>query len=135
MYRYVRSIRLEDYQTELIHHILAEDFMDTNEQIINQVDSVTQLLSDILQDFVRVEIDLASQKNTTLVRSLILLTIVELGVLSTIFFYAKKNRRFFRTKGPRADQSADHNVRTAFFRKSWISFKHARNTRTTDTYR
>ena len=53
---------MEDYQTELIHHILAEDFMDTNEQIINQVDSVTQLLSDILQDFVRVEIDLASQK-------------------------------------------------------------------------
>lgn len=66
--------------------------MDTNEEIINQVDSVTQLLSDILQDFVRVEIDLAS-KNTTLVRSLILLTIVELGVLSTIFL-CEKNRRF-----------------------------------------
>mgnify|MGYP000635876586 CR=1 FL=1 len=85
---------LEDYQAELIHHILAEDFMDTNEQIINQVDSVTQLLSDILQDFVRVEIDLASQKNTTLVRSLILLTIVELGVLSTIFSMRKRIAAF-----------------------------------------
>lgn len=89
---------LEDYQNELINNILAKDFMDTNEEIINQVDSVTQLLSDILQDFVRVEIDLASKKNTTLVRSLILLTIVELGVLSTIFFYAKKNRRFLERK-------------------------------------
>ena len=39
--------------------------MDTNEEIINQVDSVTQLLSDILQDFVRVEIDLASKKYDT----------------------------------------------------------------------
>ena len=53
---------LEDYQNELINNILAKDFMDTNEEIINQVDSVTQLLSDILQDFVRVEIDLASKK-------------------------------------------------------------------------
>ncbi|MGC2924924.1 two-component system sensor histidine kinase, partial [Enterococcus faecium] len=57
----------EDYQNELINNILAKDFMDTNEEIFNQVDSVTQLLSDILQDFVRVEIDLASKKNTTLV--------------------------------------------------------------------
>lgn len=56
---------LEDYQNELINNILAKDFMDTNEEIINQVDSVTQLLSDILQDFVRVEIDLASKKYDT----------------------------------------------------------------------
>ena len=63
--------------------------MDTNEEIINQVDSVTQLLSDILQDFVGDR--LSKQKNTTLVRSLILLTIVELGVLSTIFSMRKES--------------------------------------------
>lgn len=124
---------LEDYQNELINNILAKDFMDTNEEIINQVDSVTQLLSDILQDFVRVEIDLAS-KNTTLVRSLILLTIVELGVLSTIFL-CEKESSLFREKGPRTDQSADRDVRTTFFREPWLSFNPAGNTGITNTYR
>lgn len=85
---------LEDYQNELITNIRAEDSIEKNEQIINEVDAVTQLLSAILQDFVRVEIDLASKKSSELIRSLVILTFMDLFLLSSIFFLAQKNRRF-----------------------------------------
>ena len=78
---------LETYQQQLIDNILKDEPVEKNQYVMIQVDSVIDLLSDILQQFVGVEISLASQTNHELVQSVLLLI---------IFAIINKNRRFVR---------------------------------------
>lgn len=85
---------LKHYQAEIIANIENNEPIAKNEEIMNQIDAVTQLLADILQDFVRVEINLASQKNEELVRSLIVLSLIELLITFAIIYFTRKNQKF-----------------------------------------
>lgn len=89
---------LQNYEDQLIKNIENERPNAENESIMNQVDSVTQLLSEILQDFVRVEIGVASDKNKEMVRSIILLTILEMIILLVTFLLIQKSNRLLRAK-------------------------------------
>ncbi len=72
------------------------DSLETYQQQLIQVDSVIDLLSDILQQFVGVEISLASQTNHELVQSVLLLILFQVVLLLIIFAIINKNRRFVR---------------------------------------
>ncbi|MCW3745834.1 histidine kinase [Enterococcus gallinarum] len=55
-----------------------------------------ELLSEILQEFVRVEISLASQTNQDLIQSVLLLIAFQLLLILLIIYFISKNRRFVR---------------------------------------
>ncbi|MBM9833488.1 sensor histidine kinase, partial [Enterococcus faecalis] len=85
---------LETYQQQLIDNILNDEPVEQNQYVMIQVDSVIDLLSDILQQFVGVEISLASQTNHELVQSVLLLILFQVVLLLIIFAIINKNRRF-----------------------------------------
>ncbi|MHC5216590.1 sensor histidine kinase [Enterococcus sp. LJL128] len=89
---------LENYQEDILNNLTKENSYEKNKEVMVQVESVTQLLSDILQEFVRIEINLASQKNTELIQSLVFLSLIELLILVGIIYFVSKNRRFLNER-------------------------------------
>ncbi|MBL1229626.1 sensor histidine kinase [Enterococcus sp. BWB1-3] len=89
---------LENYQTKIFENLTQENSYEKNKEIMIQVESVTQLLSDILQEFVRIEINLASQKNNELAHSLVILSLAELGIVIVILYFVQRNRKFLDEK-------------------------------------
>lgn len=85
---------LDKYITEMKTNILAEKPFDENEAIMVQVDAVTVLLYDILQDFVRVEIELAGDTSDDIVVSWLYLTLFEAIMIISIIYYVRKNNHF-----------------------------------------
>lgn len=84
---------LDTYQQAIIDNLALPNSYEKNVALMVQVDTNTQLLSDILQEFVRTEINVASQKNTQLISSLILITIVEVLIVVSIIHFVKRNYR------------------------------------------
>lgn len=84
---------LEDYQAQVIQNIADEEPMKKNEEIMVQIDDVTQLLYGVLQDFVKVEIDLAGQKNQEIIRSITILSAVEGCIFLFIIYFVYRNKR------------------------------------------
>ncbi|MBL1225794.1 sensor histidine kinase [Enterococcus sp. BWR-S5] len=89
---------LESYQEDILTNLSKENSYEKNKEVMVQVESVTQLLSDILQEFVRIEINLASQKNTEMIQSLMILSVVELMIVVGIIYFVRKNRRFLNER-------------------------------------
>ncbi|MGC6770103.1 sensor histidine kinase [Enterococcus sp. LJL51] len=89
---------LENYQEDILNNLTKENSYEKNKEVMVQVESITQLLSDILQEFVRIEINLASQKNTELIQSLVFLSLIELLILVGIIYFVSKNRRFLNER-------------------------------------
>ena len=87
---------LETYQNKLIENIANDEPLEKNQYVMVQVDSVIELLSEILQEFVRVEISLASQTNQDLIQSVLLLIAFQLLLILLIIYFISKNRRFVR---------------------------------------
>lgn len=85
---------LDHYISKMESNIANERPFDENEAIMVQVDAVTVLLYAILQDFVRVEIELAGQTSDDMLVSLYYLILFELIIVLTIIYYARKNNRF-----------------------------------------
>ena len=85
---------LDHYISEMESNISNGRPFDENEAIMIQVDAVTVLLYDILQDFVRVEIELAGKTSDDMLVSLYYLILFELVVVLIIVYYARKNNRF-----------------------------------------
>lgn len=85
---------LEHYISKMESNIANERPFDENEAIMVQVDAVTVLLYAILQDFVRVEIELAGKTSDDMLVSLYYLMLFELIIVLTIIYSAKKNNRF-----------------------------------------
>lgn len=85
---------LETYQQHLIDNINQDEPVEQNQYVMVQVDSVIDLLSDILQEFVGVEISLASQTNHELVQSVLLLIFFQVLLIFVIIYIINKNRRF-----------------------------------------
>jgi len=85
---------LDKYIAGMKTNILAEKPFDENEAIMVQVDAVTVLLYDILQDFVRVEIELAGDTSDDIVVSWLYLTLFEAIMIISIVYYVRKNNRF-----------------------------------------
>lgn len=85
---------LDHYISKMESNIANERPFDENEAIMVQVDAVTVLLYAILQDFVRVEIELAGKTSDDMLVSLYYLMLFELIIILTIIFSAKKNNRF-----------------------------------------
>ncbi|WP_086349542.1 sensor histidine kinase [Candidatus Enterococcus clewellii] len=89
---------LEGYQEDILTNLSKENSYEKNKEVMVQVESVTQLLSDMLQEFVRIEINLASQKNNEMVQSLVVLTAIELLIVLGIIYFVRKNRRFLNER-------------------------------------
>lgn len=90
---------LVDHQHEIIDNIKHDDqAYDKNKEIMVQVESVTSLLSDILQQYVGVEIKLAGKKNNELFHSLIFLSVLMFVIILIILYLSRRNRRFLKTK-------------------------------------
>ena len=85
---------LDHYISKMESNIANERPFDENEAIMVQVDAVTVLLYAILQDFVRVEIELAGKTSDDMLVSLYYLILFELVVVLIIVYYARKNNRF-----------------------------------------
>ena len=85
---------LDKYISEMERNIQNERPVDENEAIMVQVDAVTVLLYAILQDFVRVEIEIAGQTSDDMLVSLYYLFLFELAIILIIVYYARKNNRF-----------------------------------------
>nr|WP_319215121.1 sensor histidine kinase [uncultured Trichococcus sp.] len=85
---------LDHYISKMEGNIANERPFDENEAIMVQVDAVTVLLYAILQDFVRVEIELAGKTSDDMLVSLYYLILFELIIVLTIIYSAKKNNRF-----------------------------------------
>lgn len=84
---------IESYQNQIIINTGQSNSVTKNEQIMTDIDSLTQLLIKHLTDFVSIEIDLASVRNKELYLSLILLSIIEFFVLLVIIYYSRKTKR------------------------------------------
>jgi two-component system sensor histidine kinase YesM len=85
---------LDHYISEMESNIANERPFDENETIMVQVDAVTVLLYAILQDFVRVEIEIAGKTSDDILVSLYYLILFELIIVLSIIYYARKNNRF-----------------------------------------
>ena len=85
---------LDNYISEMESNIANGRPFAENEAIMVQVDAVTVLLYAILQDFVRVEIELAGKTSDDMLVSLYYLMLFELIIVLTIIYSAKKNNRF-----------------------------------------
>ena len=85
---------LDHYISEMESNIANGRPFAENEAIMVQVDAVTVLLYAILQDFVRVEIELAGQTSDDMLVSLYYLILFELVIVLIIVYYARKNNRF-----------------------------------------
>lgn len=83
---------IDSYNQEILSNIAAGNSVDKNEAIMTEVDALTKLLSDRLTEFVKVEIDMASERNQDLVRSLIALTVIEGGLMIVIIWFVRRNR-------------------------------------------
>lgn len=89
---------LKNYEKKIIKNIRDDRPVEENQELMNQVDSVTQLLSDILHEFVSVEINAASRKNTMMIHSLLVLSLFELIIVICIIAITHKNRRLVNQK-------------------------------------
>ena len=85
---------LDNYISEMESNIANGRPFAENEAIMVQVDAVTVLLYAILQDFVRVEIELAGKTSDDMLVSLYYLILFELVIVLIIVYYARKNNRF-----------------------------------------
>ncbi|WP_319469113.1 sensor histidine kinase [uncultured Trichococcus sp.] len=85
---------LDNYISEMENNIANERPFAENEAIMVQVDAVTVLLYAILQDFVRVEIELAGKTSDDMLVSLYYLILFEFVIVLIIVYYARKNNRF-----------------------------------------
>lgn len=85
---------LDNYIFEMESNIANGRPFAENEAIMVQVDAVTVLLYAILQDFVRVEIELAGKTSDDMLVSLYYLLLFEFVIVLIIVYYARKNNRF-----------------------------------------
>lgn len=85
---------LDNYISEMESNIANGRPFAENEAIMVQVDAVTVLLYAILQDFVRVEIELAGKTSDDMLVSLYYLLLFEFIIVLIIVYYARKNNRF-----------------------------------------
>lgn len=85
---------LNDQQNEIITNLAHDNSYDANTEIMTQVKSATTLLSTILQEFVRIEINMANNKNQELIHSFIFLTLLEVVIVIIAIYISQKNHRF-----------------------------------------
>lgn len=84
---------IQGYLDEIIIGIQTEQPVAQNEEIMVQVESVNQLLYDVLQEFVQLEIDLAGKKSDEIIQSVTLLTSLQALLFIGILLFVRKNRR------------------------------------------
>lgn len=84
---------LTDQQSEILTNLNKPVAYDENTEIMSQAESATSLLSQILQEFVRTEINVASQKNQELIHSLVVLTFIEVIIVAIAIYISQKNHR------------------------------------------
>ncbi|WP_125767642.1 sensor histidine kinase [Lapidilactobacillus wuchangensis] len=85
---------LNDQQNEIITNLAHDNSYDANTEIMTQVKSATTLLSKILQEFVRIEINMANSKNQELIHSFVFLTLFEVVLVIIAIYISQKNHRF-----------------------------------------
>lgn len=81
---------LEDHIEKIESNILNNEPIEKNEIIMKQVESSNLLVLDILQEFVEIEINYASNKGTEVMHSVIVLSFIQVGILLFNFIFLKK---------------------------------------------
>lgn len=84
---------LEGYVRKIGDNIAQNRPVSENEQILDEVSSVSDLLYDVLQKFVAAEMVLAHVQNTDLQRSMDLMTIVQIVLFAAILLFLMSNYR------------------------------------------
>lgn len=69
---------------QMEHHFLVTE----NERILDEIRGVTELVSDILQDFIVLEIELAAQTNEQLKRTAVLLSLLQIFLVSVVIVFS-----------------------------------------------
>ncbi|MBU5594325.1 histidine kinase [Amphibacillus sp. MSJ-3] len=81
---------LEDHIEKIEYNILNNESLEKNEGIMKQVESSNLLVLDILQEFVEIEINYASNKGSKVMHSVVILSFIQVGILVFNFIFLKK---------------------------------------------
>ncbi|WP_235186300.1 HAMP domain-containing protein [Enterococcus mundtii] len=91
----LRSLdNVSDYLDKIIANIYQKETFAENQALMLHVESAVKLAHDILQDFVKIEIDAASVKSEEVRSSLVILSTIEAVIIVLIFLLTRK----FNTK-------------------------------------
>lgn len=91
----LRSLdNVSDYLDKIIANIHQKETFAENQALMLHVESAVKLAHDILQDFVKIEIDTASVKSEEVRSSLVILSTIEVIIIVLIFLLTRK----FNTK-------------------------------------
>ncbi|TDW20537.1 two-component system sensor histidine kinase YesM [Breznakia blatticola] len=89
---------IEGYLEDIIYNLQNEVPVKENEDIMKQIVSVNDLLYSVLQDYVRLEINMAAQMSNTLTQTLIVLTIFQILIFIGSIIFIRRNQRNMTNK-------------------------------------
>lgn len=81
---------VSSYLEKIVDNIESDAPFKENQELMVHVESATNLVHDILQDFVNVEIKLAASHSQQVRRSIIILSVIEAGIIGTIIYFSRK---------------------------------------------
>ncbi|MGM0169068.1 two-component system, sensor histidine kinase YesM [Enterococcus sp. AZ135] len=80
---------VNNYLEKILHNIETDEPFEENQELMVHVESATNLVHDILQDFVNVEIKLAASHSQQVRHSIIILSVIEGAIILTIILFTR----------------------------------------------
>lgn len=80
---------VNNYLEKIVANIEANEPFQENQELMVHVESATNLVHDILQDFVNVEIKLAANQSQQVRQSIIVLSVIEAFIIAAIIFFTR----------------------------------------------
>ena len=88
---------VDSYLEKIVANIEADAPFKENQELMVHVESATNLVHEILQDFVTIEIKLAANHSQQVRQAILLLSVIEAAIIATIIFFSRKtNTRLMR---------------------------------------
>jgi two-component system sensor histidine kinase YesM len=84
---------IEDYVDKIGDNIAKNRAVRENEQILGEISSVSELLYDVIQEFVAAEMEIAHFQNTRIQRSIDLMTSFQILLIAAILIFLFRNYR------------------------------------------
>lgn len=88
---------VDSYLEKIVANVEADAPFKENQELMVHVESATNLVHEILQDFVNVEIKLAANHSQQVRQAILILSVIEAVIITTIIFFSRKtNTRLMR---------------------------------------
>ncbi|MBO0453919.1 MULTISPECIES: sensor histidine kinase [Enterococcus] len=84
---------VNNYLEKIVKNIETNTPFDENQELMVHVESATNLVHDILQDFVNVEIKLAANHSQQVRHSIIILSVIEAAIIVIIIFFSRNTNK------------------------------------------